>query len=366
MNNLFEILECLYGLYDTRNAKFEDKRIIVIMKLLIIKEDNDEVTMEYMEMINEASMNIGIPSEILDYKSAIEKSQKKDWFFAITSTTFCKLRFSGRKNVCLWLQGIVPEESYLRNNSLLRFKVLSFIEKTSLKQAKYILFVSKEMRKHVINKYNIKNISLNLIIPCFNTAINKDSFYDEKYNDNIFCYAGGMSVWQEFDNVLKSYSSIEKMGLKNCKLLLLVPNRELALKKIKEYGIQNYEIDYVLLTELNDRIKMAKFGFLFRKDILVNNVATPTKISTYLANGIIPIFSDALLPFYNVSKNMKYVIPIHKYEELNGKITNFLEIKSNDIWREYNVFFEKYYNRKHYIKRISDNLKMIMGVNKHN
>lgn len=331
------------------------------MKLWIIKEDNDEVTMEYMSMIHEAGTNIGIDSEIVDYKRAIEKSNKKDYFFSITSTTFLKLRFSGRKNVCLWLQGIVPEESFLRNNSMLRFRILSVIEKLSLKQAKYILFVSEEMREHVIQKYNIKNISLNLIIPCFNTAINESSFCGEKYNDNVFCYAGGMSVWQEFDSVLESYRSIEKTGLKNCKLLLLVPDRKLALKKVKEYGIQNYEIDYVPVEELNERVKSAKFGFLFRKNILVNNVATPTKISTYLANGIIPIFSDALLPFYHESKNMKYVIPIHEYKELNVKIMNFLEVKSEDIWREYNQFFEKYYNRQHYINQISHDLKSIIG-----
>lgn len=330
------------------------------MKLWIIKEDNDEVTMEYMGMIYEAGINIGIESHIVDYKVAIEKSSKKDCFFSITSTTFLKLRFSGRKNVCLWLQGIVPEESFLRNNSLLRFKVLSSIEEFSLKQAKYILFVSEEMRGHVIKKYNIKNINLNLIIPCFNTAINKKSFYDQKYKDNIFCYAGGISVWQEFDSVLESYRSIEKKGLKNCKLLLLVPDQDLALLKIKEYGIQNYEIDYVSVEKLNNRIKSAKFGFLFRKNILVNNVATPTKISTYLANGIIPIFSDALTPFYNASSNMKYVIPLHEYRELNEKIINFLDIKSDDVWCEYNRFFEKYYNRQFYINQISNDLKRVI------
>lgn len=328
-------------------------------KLWIIKEDNDEVTMGYMSIIRDAAIFNGIDVEIVDFNYAKDNSNKDDVFFAILSKTFFKLRLSGRKNICLWLQGIVPEESYLKHKSKIRYYLLSLIEKYSIKKSKLTLYVSETMKNYVYKKYNIKDTKLFSIMPCFNTSINKMSFFNEKYENNVFCYAGGMSVWQEFDKVLRCYNEIEKSGLANCKLLLLVPNRELAIEKIKQYGIKNYEIDYVSVDELNSRIKEAKYGFLFRKDHPVNNVATPTKFSTYLANGIIPIFSDVLLDFYEQSKDMKYVIAVHENESFIHKLSKYESINPEDIFNEYKDIFDMYYNPERYVKIISSKLNEI-------
>ena len=54
-----------------------------------------------------------------------------------------------------------------------------------------------------------------------------------------------------------------------------------------------------------------------RKDIAINKVATPTKMSSYLANGIIPIFSDIIGDFNKVMGKLKYTVPVgQNYEGL--------------------------------------------------
>lgn len=55
---------------------------------------------------------------------------------------------------------------------------------------------------------------------------------------------------------------------------------------------------------MTDTLRDVKFGFVLRDDIAVNNVATPTKLSSYLSAGVIPIYSSALKDFYEKTKFM--------------------------------------------------------------
>ncbi|HCH8014075.1 TPA: hypothetical protein NJW72_003719, partial [Acinetobacter baumannii] len=109
-------------------------------------------------------------------------------------------------------------------------------------------------------------------------------------------YAGSLATWQCVDKTLELYSLIERV-LPNASLTLLTKEKELAETMINNYKIKNYSIKYVSLENLDTELLKYKYGFLIRENHIVNNVATPTKMNSYLANGIIPIYSSFIDDF---------------------------------------------------------------------
>jgi hypothetical protein len=187
-------------------------------------------------------------------------------------------------------------------------------------------------------------------MPCFNTEIIRESFFKKgKYENNIFAYTGGLSTWQCFNEVIKCYERIEKLGIPNTKLLVLTPEKEKAQREINKTAIKNYEIGFVSVEELPAILANAKFGFVIRDDVEVNQVSTPTKISTYIANGLIPIYSECLKDFHSIISQFKYKISydsIEFYDELKQYMTE--KINADSIYIDYSNLFDMYYNANYH------------------
>lgn len=75
-----------------------------------------------------------------------------------------------------------------------------------------------------------------------------------------------------------------------------------ANKLLEERGIKNYSVTSVPPDQMTEALRDVKFGFVLRDDIAVNNVATPTKLSSYLSAGVIPVYSTALKDFHEKRK----------------------------------------------------------------
>lgn len=261
----------------------------------------------------------------------------------------------GRKcrRVIFWAQGVWPEESLMRNGSRLRFAITSLIEKQALKRAEFVFFVSDAMREFYEKKYSLNFDGKCYIMPCSNEALHPQSFLTEgKYTDNVFCYAGGISVWQCFEQTVALYKKIEeKFG--NTKLLLLVKDRDKAMEYLGKYGVANYEINFVPVGQLPEVLKTAKFGFVLREPSAVNAVATPTKMLTYLANGLIPVYSDCLKGMEGILKHTQFAVPYGNDEDLSG-IEKMMAsaIDPKEVLEEYEAIYADHYDRNEHIRRI--------------
>lgn len=252
-----------------------------------------------------------------------------------------------------WAQGVWPEESFMRNHSRIRFLLTSFIEKLALVKAKYLFLVSNQMLLHYQKKYKINISSKVYIMPCSNDNLHEEVFSKKDYTKKTFCYAGALSKWQCFEETLMLYKKIED-EYSETSLLLLVKNKEKAINLLKKYKISKYEIDFVPVEELPNRLKDVNFGFLLRKDDIVNTVATPTKLMTYLGNGIIPVYSCALEAVDDMLKQTRYKI---RYMN-DGRISDIEEffekkINNNDIKKEYIEVFDKNFNKENQIDKLS-------------
>jgi len=328
----------------------------------ILKEKNYIVTEYYFDILKQAGELVCNKVILIDriHKKSCDKHV--DLFIVGSIVKARILFFQGYKNIIVWFQGIIPEESYMRNNSSIRKKTLEMIEKKVLEKTKLAILVSKTMKKHYEDKYKIDFTDRYYIMPCFNTNIKNESFFkDRKYKNNIFSYIGGLSPWQGIDKIFSCYKKIEELGLPNTKILVLTSEKDKALIQIKKAGIVNFEINYVKVAELPSILADVKFGFVIRDSNLVNQVATPTKLSTYLANGIIPIYSENIKDFHDQVKEYKYVLSFDSNVFIE-EVTNMMmsEINAQYINNEYAKLFKSYYNVNKHRDAIAIMLKNIL------
>jgi hypothetical protein len=182
-----------------------------------------------------------------------------------------------------------------------------------------------------------------------------------RYDNPTFVYAGSLSAWQNIDETLQVYKYIENK-IPEATLTLLTEENERAQKLIEEYNIQNAKVRFVSLNDLNIELLKYKYGFLLRKDIKVNHVATPTKMSSYLASGVIPVYKDVIKDFskhINLNNFNLRLTEQDSIEEMANAIISFENSQSDfeDLDIHIKNIFDNYFNDNEYIKQIKIKLQ---------
>lgn len=173
------------------------------------------------------------------------------------------------------------------------------------------------------------------------------------------CIEGLMAKWQCFEQMAELYSQIEEAD-SNTMFYVYTFDKDIAEAVIKALNIKNYKVDYAPKEELSEKIKCIKYGFVLREDCTVNNVATPTKFSNYLSNGIIPIYSDSLRSFANVDAETQIGI-VCNLDDLNIGAKRILEhtklpINAEEMKNKCQSVFDTYYNQDRYVEAIKRKL----------
>lgn len=217
-------------------------------------------------------------------------------------------------------RGIVNEESYLRNKSLKRKKLLFLIEKFVYKKADKIHTVSNNLKYYLEENFGKKNIH---VVPC---AINHNIKKEKYHNDNIkFLYLGSIAVWQKFEETIKIYGLVEK-SIKNSHLTIITMHKNKALEIVEKYNIINYKIKSISHNEVLRELREYDFGFLLRDDNIVNNTASPIKFLEYLSNGVLPIMSKNIGDYSSLVEENKIGIILEKEQEIDiNEIYSFLD-----------------------------------------
>ena len=321
------------------------------------------VTTAYMEIVKDACVKV---CDDIEYIPRGEKPKSKNSFVA-SDTIQVSLEYllKGYKNQIVWMQGIVPEESYMRNHSKLRYWVLSFMERIVLKKSKLLLLVSDEMRLYYEKKYRLKLSQKSVIMPCFNElGVSKTAFDKEKYKNNTFVYVGSLYKWQCFEETVRFYSEIEKESDYTTRLFVYTFQQKEAEELLSKYGVRNYEVDCVDANELSQRIESVKYGFVLREDNPVNNVATPTKLSNYISNGIIPIYSKAIRSFaeYDAEASIGVVCDLDDIETGVSNVLSHmkLNISAEEMQKKCETAFSGYYCRDLYVEKISEKIEKLV------
>lgn len=286
-----------------------------------------------------------------------------DIIVTITVKAFFKAKCKNRNaKTIFWSQGVAPEEAIMNEKTLhnlyrffCRF-VLSFF---ALHFADVIFLVSEEMRKHYRKMYlcRLNNV---IIMPCYNLPPST-YFHLEQYNAPTFVYAGNAAAWQGVDLMLDVYALVER-EMPNASLMLLSRNEKVFKDKIAIRGIKNYNIKYVSMDCLQDELHKYKYGFILRNNHIVNRVATPTKMNSYLSNYLIPIFSNTVDDF---NRNIELgEFTIKAQYPLDAKVIAQQIIDFENTPKDFRKYkanvdsiFKNHYNDEVYLKIIDSKIK---------
>lgn len=320
--------------------------------------DNQVVTTHYVGIIEQGIVKAGHRVKVTRSISR-NKGNKSRGIVVISPLDVIKARLAGYRYVLFWSQGLVAEESYMRNGSRARLELLKAVSKSALKRADLTFLVSDAMRDYYQEEYGVTLVKT-VVMPCFNEEVGGTLPLDER-DGNVFLYAGGLAPWQCFEATVNLYRAVEEQ-VEDASLLVLVKDRERAERILKAAGVAHYEIDYVGQEQLQRRIQGVSYGFCLREDNPVNNVATPTKLSTYVANDIVPICSQALVDFCSVSASSRAVIQVSSVpvsSDDRDRIVAYCKspLSREEIRNDFFACFGRYYSTATYVDEIAGQVK---------
>ncbi|ENV14908.1 MULTISPECIES: hypothetical protein [Acinetobacter] len=186
------------------------------------------------------------------------------------------------------LHGVVPEELMMKNKKI-HTLVAEFIERMLFKKVNVCIAVTNKMVMHYKKKYPSSGCQY-IVYAILPSHLKKKVIYDnDSLSDKVeIIYSGNAQIWQNIDLMLEAI----KNNLDNkFRFTILTGEPEQILNKVKYFQIDASQllIKSVKPNELESYYRKSHYGFVLRDDILVNQVACPTKIIEYLTYGIIPI-----------------------------------------------------------------------------
>lgn len=328
------------------------------VKFFLPKGTLNDATEYYCKLIEKA-----FPQDIFEVKKLTKPIgfNNTDILVTIRPADLFKLRGKFKK-VITWFQGIGPEEYIILHGENIKSSImyiyLSYLEKKALLRSDLCIFVSDSMRNHYESKYKLELKSKSIIIPCYNNTLNVTLLNNEngRYDNLNFVYAGGLFAWQCIEKTLLIFKSIYTIN-STAKLTLLTSDKKKANELISKYELKNVSVDYCSLNELEIRLSEFKYAFLIRENNIVNNVSTPTKMNSYLAAGLIPIYTDVIDAFEANVNLEEYGIKINlnnSYELIGQQIIDYhkQKINSEELIDKYTDIFENYYNDENYINKL--------------
>lgn len=248
--------------------------------------------------------------------------------------------------IFLWNQGEVAAESFMNHHSYIRKWILELINAYALHKVSGIVYVSESMKAYYENKYRLHTKSI--IVPCLSEFADSNSSVHRI--PNSFVYIGGLSIWQCFDEILKIYAKIRTA---ESIFHIITLDTETARKKVldvigDENNIEIYGIkDRSLIPETLNRFQ---YGFLIRKNDVVNMVAAPIKFLEYLSCGVNVIMTEAV-PSYAKIVREKKVGTVIDMEDKNICLNDYNPIAK----AVYNELFDREYFVKKYNVLLSHN-----------
>lgn len=313
------------------------------------------VTRYYVEIIEEAIKNNGY--EIKHVKSRKDIPRHANVLTIDPKLSVLAFMFCSPKQLITWYQGVSPEEMLVFHQKSwtkhLRKSLYRVIEKISLNKSTLNIFVSQAMLRHFEKQYKYTKDNY-VVMPCFGNELDESAFNDERYKKPRFLYSGSLLPWQCVERTIKLFKKI-KEALPEATLSILTPSQDEAKELLRRNAVVG-EVDFVQPDKLQEYIKGFKYGFLLRDDMIMNNVATPTKISNYMGAGIIPVFSNVINDYKTiVAANNPFVVALEDDTQAVEQIVQFEKqtIDAEAIKQCYSKIFDTYWNRKSYVDELT-------------
>ncbi|MGM9484162.1 hypothetical protein ACS5PN_23415 [Roseateles sp. NT4] len=256
-----------------------------------------------------------------------------------------------------WLQGLYPEEARWQFDSRLREFVWNRLEGWTLARSQGALMVSRAMQQHFAAKYPRLRLDSE-VMPSVNATPVPAAFRGAgKYERPSFVYAGGLQRWQCMPATLAAFAAIHRR-LPEATLTLLTADHDGASALIRSLGTPATTIAYVPVAELPQALATFKYGFVLREEHVVNRVATPTKVSSYMAAGVIPVMTRAAQDF---AQQLAPTAPIVWLDSLDADhiaqrvlAQQAQRLAAEDVLAAYRSAFDRYLDHAAYRPALRD------------
>ena len=296
-------------------------------------------------------------SWIGDFTSSLQlaylcKKHKADYVvgefsFASRSLKLVRL-FCPNIKIIVDCHGAVPEEMQYENPNLPKnlYDYYEQAEQKSCQVTDYIVCQSDEMKRHLVSKYNADNNK----IAVFKCGVDTSTFnlYDtEKIlslrkelnvaDDVVFIYAGAIQKWQKIDVSLSIFNTYHKHNPKS-KFIILTRNINAVEKLLEELDMKDLRDALIIKSVKHEEVPLylnaSDIAFLIRDNVLLNQVASPTKLAEYLACGL-PIITSSVADKWVNDSIKKCLVMQDKEEDICNKIDKVLSIADKNYIHNY-------------------------------
>ena len=299
----------------------------------------------YLDVIKEALTGLGY---VCEYRKDLDGVAKQDLIVFPMGKDAFRYYWKGYHNLILWQQGATGAESFMRHSSKLRRFVLNFMDCFIMKKAKMIFYVSRYMQKYYQDLAHTGFGEKAYVMPCYNETLDSGVFAKKDYSKKVFTYVGSLDLWQCFQETVEIYAEIEKR-VPDAFFRVLTFQTEKAERILAEKKIKNYSVACVP----KEQVKAAAYGFILRHDIDVNRVATPTKISSYLSAGVLPIYSSCLKDFHALAAGKAFAFALDPGADPEALISYVnQDIDKDTVQKEIEAVFATYYSTENHIRNI--------------
>lgn len=200
--------------------------------------------------------------------------------------------------------GVVPEELKFMGNEEAS-KQNSQEEEILIRNTTYIIVANNAMQRHIMNKYPECTAKF-ILLPMNNEDNDCATNIKVSRNENqkpIIIYSGGLQMWQLISEM---QDAIEKRR-EDYDFRMYVSDingfEKLWAERKKPV---TWRIETLPAEKLKEEYEKAQYGFVLRDDIVVNEVACPTKLIDYVKYGIVPIMKSNKIGDF-VEKGLKYI-----------------------------------------------------------
>ena len=318
--------------------------------------------------INSKLTHMYVKNKALNKDAKIIDLFDRSEFIYVHSLYFAEkiLEAYGRYKIITDMHGVVPEEEAWRGNSTYS-SYLNQVEKKIVTNSLAIITVSQKMTNFYEEKYVAFKKKI-ILIPVLNYDYEKPTLKKNKMKKKLsIIYAGGSQKWQNVDLMLRAYKKIEK----NISFNLLTFDFEYFYTKLFDLNLHDaVTCQSVSRYELSKFYKEANLGFILRDAILVNTVASPTKLIEYISYGVVPVVSQPEIGDYN-SLGYSYVLlsdlinqhlpsdkQLQQMQKNNLKILTIVQMQAKEGIRALTYFLLQHSEAK----KILSNLQRIENI----
>ena len=185
------------------------------------------------------------------------------------------------------VHGAVPEEIELSGDLLIARRGAA-AEEALFHKSSVIVCVTRAMEDHLRSKYG-RTAAETVLLPIFDqqtATASADPYPASAAEKPVVVYAGGLQKWQCVDAMI---DLIDKTW-DRYDYRIYTPNPEALLKSWGPgEGKRHITVASVPPAEMDAAYRGCRYGLLLREDMVVNNVAFPTKLLEYVSHGIVPV-----------------------------------------------------------------------------